>query len=625
MAEGSSDNVATNAMAALKRLDAAQQAILVGVFVVVVGTIVLVGRMGGSTSMGILYSDLDPSAAAAVVDELESRGIPYELTDAGRVVWVPRQQVATTRLDMSSAGLPNSSEGWSILDNQGITSSEFDQRVGYQRAMEGELALTIAVIEGVESANVHLVIPEQDLFVDDETRASASVLLQTSSDSSVAPSQVQAIVNLVASSIEGLAVSDVTVTDDRGRLLAGGDDDQLAGVEADNQTRLRNGFESDIEDEVVALLDAVVGPGRSAVTVAADLDFNRVVTTAETYTEPVNALGATLPLSETTRLEQYGASGAQDSGALAIETEILFGVDPNADAAESDGYVLDERDVVYAIDSVKTSTETAPGAIKSMSVAVVIDETVLPAARVAEITEMVSAAVGATEERGDVIEVSLLPFDVSLEEQEAAALAAAVPVPVESNPMDMIRTAGAIAMGFIVLLAGVFMLRRASRRKVIDRIDLDALPTALDREEAQIGEGSPVTGELSPVRTDATESDLLELGSAEHLAGGVVGAVQQQQLGGRGERRGELVGVEREIAASQGDHSPGRTAHGDPRRVAVVVRLEGDDLVARPGERKECRGQRFRRSRRDQDLVLGIEDLAAMVAAVIGDRLAEDG
>ena len=511
MAEGSSDNVATNAMAALKRLDAAQQAILVGVFVVVVGTIVLVGRMGGSTSMGILYSDLDPSAAAAVVDELESRGIPYELTDAGRVVWVPRQQVATTRLDMSSAGLPNSSEGWSILDNQGITSSEFDQRVGYQRAMEGELALTIAVIEGVESANVHLVIPEQDLFVDDETRASASVLLQTSSDSSVAPSQVQAIVNLVASSIEGLAVSDVTVTDDRGRLLAGGDDDQLAGVEADNQTRLRNGFESDIEDEVVALLDAVVGPGRSAVTVAADLDFNRVVTTAETYTEPVNALGATLPLSETTRLEQYGASGAQDSGALAIETEILFGVDPNADAAESDGYVLDERDVVYAIDSVKTSTETAPGAIKSMSVAVVIDETVLPAARVAEITEMVSAAVGATEERGDVIEVSLLPFDVSLEEQEAAALAAAVPVPVESNPMDMIRTAGAIAMGFIVLLAGVFMLRRASRRKVIDRIDLDALPTALDREEAQIGEGSPVTGELSPVRTDATESDLLEL------------------------------------------------------------------------------------------------------------------
>ena len=511
MAEAPSDNIAGNAMAALKRLDTTQQAILAGVFVVVVGTIILVGRMGGSTSMGILYSDLEPSAAAAIVDELDSRGIPYELSDSGRVVWVPRQQVATTRLDMSSAGLPNTSEGWSILDNQGITSSEFDQRVGYQRAMEGELALTIAVIEGVESANVHLVIPEQDLFVDDETKASASVLLQTSSESAVAPSQVQAIVNLVASSVEGLTVAEVTVTDDMGRLLAGGDDDQLAGVEADNQTRLLNAFESDIEKEVVALLNAVVGPGRSAVTVAADLDFNRVATTTENFFEPVNGEGATLPLSETTRLEQYGTSAAEEGGELAIETEILFGVDPNADAAGSGGYVLDERDVVYAIDSVKTSTETAPGAIKSMSVAVVIDEAVLPAERVAEITEMVSAAVGATAERGDVIEVSLLPFDISLEEQEAAALAAAAPVPVESDPMELIRTAGAIGMGFLVLLAGVFMLRRASRRKVIESIELEALPTALGGEDAQLGDGTTAAGELSPVRADATESDLLEL------------------------------------------------------------------------------------------------------------------
>ena len=144
-------------VASIRRMNMNQQLLLGGVFVAVVALIFFVSRLGGSTSMGILYLGLEPETAAGVVDELESRGIEYELSDSGRVVWVPRQLVAETRLDMSALGLPDSTDGWSILDEQGITSSEFDQRVGYQRAMEGELASTIAVIDGVVGANVHLV------------------------------------------------------------------------------------------------------------------------------------------------------------------------------------------------------------------------------------------------------------------------------------------------------------------------------------------------------------------------------------------------------------------------------------------------------------------------------------
>lgn len=480
----------------IRRMNVNQQLLLGGVFVAVVAAIIFISRLGGSTSMGILYSGLEPETAAGVVDELESRGIPYELSDNGRVVWVPRQQVASARLDMSAVGLPDSADGWSILDDQGITSSEFDQRVGYQRAMEGELARTIAVIDGVSGANVHLVIPEQDLFVGDEIQASASVLLQTGG-TQIAATQVQAIVNLVASSVEGLTTDQVTVTDDAGRMLAGGDADGLAGMESDNQVRMRESFEGDLARELEQLLVAVVGPGRAVVNVSADLDFDTVIRTEESFAESTDAEGRTLPLSETTRVEEYGDGAAVDAGVVEIEDQILDG--PEDEGAAGASYRLDERDVIYALDKVVTSTETAPGAIRSLSVAVVIDEETVAPERIAEIESMVTAAVGADAARGDVVSVNLLPFDVSAEEQAEAEAAAAGAMGQPGGVLDLVRTAGAIVVGLVVLIMGLLMLRRASRRQVIDSIDLDDLPAA------ELGPGTTAPD------LEGTEDDLLEL------------------------------------------------------------------------------------------------------------------
>jgi flagellar M-ring protein FliF len=502
-----------NPITSVRRMELSQQVMLAGAFLAVVAAVFFVSRMGSGATMGILYSDLEPEAAAAIVDELESRGIEYELSDGGRVVWVPQDRVANTRLDLSSAGLPTSSSGWSILDNQGITSSEFDQRVGFQRAMEGELASTISVIDGVASANVHLVIPEQDLFVDDEINSSASVLLQMEGSQSLAPGQVQAVVNLVASSVEGLEASEVTVTDGSGRLLAGGDPDGVVGMESDTQLAQIAAFENDLEREIDGLLSAVVGPGRSVVTVAADLDFDSVLTTQEDYTEPTTADGATLPRAETTRLEQYDNGNGGEEGAVDIETEILEG--PDAETNGRTNYELNERDVSYALNSVIVSTEKAPGTIRSLSVAVVIDEEVVDTARLPDLEEMVSAAVGATAERGDVVAVSLLPFDVSLEEQlaaeeEAAEAAAAAS---SSGVVPLLRTVGAILLALVVLGLGLFLLRRAGRRRVIDSIDLaelgaDGLP------ELGSGGGATEDGEddyhLGTVGA-GSEEDLLDL------------------------------------------------------------------------------------------------------------------
>lgn len=515
MAGNSIEAFGGSTVTSIRRLTMNQQAILGVVFAVVVGLVIFASQLGGSTSMGILYSNLEPETAADVADELESRGIPYELTDGGRVIWVPRQQVASARLDMSGAGLPATTDGWSILDNQGITSSEFDQRVGYQRAMEGELASTIAVIDGVASANVHLVIPEQDLFVNDEIKATASVLLQTADGQAVGSGQVQAIVNLVASSVEGLSVADVTVTDDAGRLLAGGDADGLVGMESDKQMGMRESFEADVQRELEALLVAIVGPGRAVVNVSADLDFDTVILTQETFNESQNANGETLPLSETTRLEEYGdLAAAGDEGVVSIETEILEGPAATTGAG-STTYRLDERDVVYALDSVTTSTEKAPGTIRSLSVAVVIDEAAVPAERLAEIETMVGAAVGADTERGDLIAVSLLPFDISIEDQQAALeLAAAAPEEVSGGLGDllpMIRTGGAIVLGLLVLLMGLLMIRKASRRQVIDSIDLQALTSGEDGQPLSLEAGGSAAAVGASRRVEGTEDDLLEL------------------------------------------------------------------------------------------------------------------
>ncbi|MDH3679544.1 MAG: flagellar basal-body MS-ring/collar protein FliF [Acidimicrobiia bacterium] len=504
-------------LSSVRRMGAGQQLALVGAFVMVAGLVFFVSRVGSSSTMGILYSDLDPGAAAGIVDELDSRGIDYELTEGGRVVWVPQDLVATTRLDLSAAGLPDSASGWSILDNQGITSSEFDQRVGYQRAMEGELAATISVIDGVSSAKVHLVIPEQDLFVDDEISASASVLLQMDGTEALAPGQVQAVVNLVASSVEGLDASNVTVTDSSGRLLAGGDQEGVASMESDNQLRMVDSFETDLERELNALLEAVVGTGRAVVTVSADLDFDSVMTTQEEFTEPTNAEGVTLPRAETTRTEQYDNGSAGDEGVVDIETEILDG--PEEGGSARTNYRLDERDVNYALNSVVTSTEKAPGTIRSLSVAVVIDEAVVDAERLPEIEALVGAAVGADAERGDLIAVNLLPFDVTVEEAQQAAdeAAEAAAAAAPGGVLPLLRTIGAIVLALVVLVLGVMLLRQASRRQVIDSIDLASLADGVpelgdgDADEQLDGDGEGVLSALSAEEAERTEEDLFEL------------------------------------------------------------------------------------------------------------------
>ena len=479
--------VRSSVTGSVSRMNGPQRLTLGFAFVATLAAMFAVTRLTGGTPMATLYADLEPDSAAAVVAQLDSQAVPYELLDGGRVIKVPAAQVDSLRLELSSQGLPDSGEGWSILDQQGITTSEFDQRVGYQRAMEGELARTIGAIDGVQEASVHLVIPKDDLFAADDVKASASVLLVTKGGQELAPMQVQAIVNLVASAVEGMTPDQVSVTDQNGRILAApGDSGAVAGLEGDSQLRARREYENEMETDLESLLSTVVGPGLAQVSVSADLDFDSVQTTSEQY-EPIKGEdGSQTLLNQTSRQELYrDAAAAGETGVLGTETpgtDATGAATSTTTAGSNDTsvkYSLDEKAADYAMNKVVTTADRAPGQVEQLSVAVLLDETAVDAARVTDIQNLVSAAAGINTDRGDTLAVSLLPIN---EQVRATIEAANTPEEVEGGGLDLIgliRTIGTVIVALVVILFGLKSLKRDGGRKVIDSVPLSELEDAV--------------------------------------------------------------------------------------------------------------------------------------------------
>src|SRR3954470_5220086 len=218
-----------------------------------------------------LFSNLAASDAAAVTQKLTSSKVPYKLADGGQTVMVPQNQVYQQRIDLSASGLPTGgTQGYSLLDKQGITTSEFRQRVDYQRALEGELSKTISVIEGVSAATVHLVIPPDDVFANDTSKPSAAVLIQNVPGKTTGPGQVQAIVHLVSSSIEGLDPDAVTVADAKGTVLSAPGSGGLDASMSDARTQQTRTYEDNVSKSLEDMIATVVGSGHSVVRVTAD-------------------------------------------------------------------------------------------------------------------------------------------------------------------------------------------------------------------------------------------------------------------------------------------------------------------------------------------------------------------
>jgi flagellar M-ring protein FliF len=438
-----------------------------------------------------LYGNLSATDAGSVTSELSSKGVSYKLADGGATVMVPQAQVYQLRLDMSGKGLPTGgSQGYALLDKQGITTSEFRQRVDYQRALEGELARTIGAIDGVAGADVHLVIPADDVFADDSRQPSASVLLRpTTQGKKFSSDQVRAIVNLVAGSVEGLAPEAVTVADSGGHVLSAPGEGGL-DASGDAQASQARTFEDGLARSIEEMLSPVTGAGGAVVRVRADLDYDERSTTTERFDQP--GAGQTAPLvNESTSSETFAGPGASGAAGGVLGTNGA----PAAAASTAYNYQKQQADRSFAVGKVTEQVKSAPGRVSRLSVAVLLDDKVKVAPT--EITNLVNAAAGIDAQRGDQVSVQAMAFDRSATEAAAKEEKAAAAAQSKAQLMNIVRTVGVL----LIVLVALFLAWRSAKKAGITRFSLPGVlsagpvqPEALHAALAAIGAGQTRTG-----------------------------------------------------------------------------------------------------------------------------------
>jgi len=462
-------------------------------------------QWAGQPTMAPLYNNLSQTDASSITTQLSSKGVGYQLADGGATIMVPEAQVYQLRLDMAAKGLPTGgSQGYSLLDKQGITTSEFNQRVDYQRALEGELARTIGAIDGVQGADVHLVIPTSDVFADDSQKPSASVLLKAAPGKKFNSDQVRSIVNLVAGSVEGLDPTAVTVADSSGHTLSAPGDGGLdgAGDQASQTASFEDGLARSIED----LLAPVTGQGGAVVRVKADLNFDQRSTTTESFATP--PAGQTAPVvSSNTSKETFSGPGAANAagGALGGTTGQTQTATQGA-ASSANSYQKDTSDQSFAVGKVTEQVKSAPGSVNRLSVAVLVDTKVKAAP--AELSSLVSAAAGIDPKRGDVITVSQLAFDHSAADAAAKEQKAAAADKAKAQLLGLVRTVGVL----LIVLVALFLAWRSARKAGVTRY--------------------PVPGVLpaGPMHAEALQAALAAIGSgAGH---GPLDGLERRELGG---------------------------------------------------------------------------------------------
>jgi flagellar M-ring protein FliF len=446
---------------------------------VIAGGLVL-SRTSDTVPMTALYTDLSSADASSVVDSLAARGVNYDLTDAGRTVLVPKTDVYDLRIALAGEGLPSSNEGYALLDNQGITTSEFRQRIDYQRALEGELAMTLTALDGVQSASVHLALPDDSVFIDEPATPTASVLVAGTSIGGIGAGEVEAIVHLVASSVKDMKPGDVTVIDANGTVLsAGGTGGGIDVGVGGKRAKATAEFESRMNASIMALLTRFAGPNKVAVTVTADLDLDETQLTSEDYGPIGDEPEDPLVLAETTNLETYGSAGnpnGADTGVLGPDGGVIApDITPDPSATNTD-YLKESADTQYAIDRIVKQTTEVPGDVNKLGIAVLVDEATVTEEQAAAIEEMVATAAGIDAERGDSIIVTRMPFDASASTQADEMIAAEEKAAAKAQMMDLARTAAILLVIIIALILGYRSAKNA-RKLTVTPINIGEITT----------------------------------------------------------------------------------------------------------------------------------------------------
>jgi len=393
---------------------------MMGLTIALVGAFVYVMNMMTQPTMSLLFSGLDPRDSAEIVGKLEGLKVQYQLKGDGTTILVPAEQALRLRMQLAGEGVPaGGSVGYEIFDRSDtFGQTAFVQNVNMLRALEGELARTIRSIDAIENARVHLNIPKHELFVEKQADPTASVVIRARV--AVNAGQVQAIQNLVASAVPGMKPGTVTVIDEKGILLGGGQSG--AGDAPIQHDERQASYEDRIRAQVENIVSSIVGPGRARVQVTADMDFNRITRASETFDPDGQVIRSTQTTSANSNNQNNrAAQGVTVTNALPAGAQ--SGGTPAAGAGTSSTDAKTEETVNYEI-SHKTETEIQEGGrVKKLSVAVAVDgswtsaqdgkKSYAPrkAEEMQQIEQLVRSAIGFDEKRGDQLKVVNLQFN----------------------------------------------------------------------------------------------------------------------------------------------------------------------------------------------------------------------
>ncbi len=478
--------------------------------VVVSGLLVLVTfyflySYAGRTSYSSLVTGVDPAQAGQMTSALSSAGVAYKVANGGTEIDVPSSQISEARIALASKGLTNGGQvGFEIFDKLSMGTTDFQQKIDYQRALEGEIDRAIQQIQGVTSADVQLVLPTDTLFVDQSSKATAGVLLTTGGQ--LDSSTVAGIAHLVASSVKGLSTAQVTITDQTGQLLW--PQASQTGTSASAKLGAEQLYGAQLAATIQAMLDSTLGAGKAQARVHADLNVDQTTIDQVTYAKKGTPLQAQ---TSQENLTSKGGAAAVPAG-TASNTTTTPSYATTGGANSSSNYKNQTSNTSYGVDKTVQRTTVAPGAVNRLDVALLVDASV-PKKTVASLKQSVASLAGIDTKRGDTLAVSQIAF------AKPAVVTTPKTSPVSSlmaNPLALLKYVG-LAFGTLIFLFGV---RRGLKRREAEGVGAE--PTWLREIERSVAvaelEAAPATrGAIDPVhaRRAALKAEAEEIASKQ--------------------------------------------------------------------------------------------------------------
>jgi flagellar M-ring protein FliF len=449
----------------------------------VLAVMLVMFKVASAPSYTTMLTGLDPAETGKITAALDSGGVSYQIENNGTGLAVVKGQVAQARIALAEKGLPGKGQpGFELFDKQKLGASDFQQKVTYQRALEGQIASTIGQIQGVSGAQVSLVLPEDQLFSQDQTPATAAVLLSGSA-TSLDPSAVRGIASLVSSSVKGLKPANVSITDASGTLLWPNSDSSSGNGGGVNKLTAQARYNTQLQGSLDAMLVQTLGAGKARVQVSSDLNVD------ETSLDKLTYAKKGVPLKQTDETERLRGTGGASGGTTGSASN-LPSYATSGSAGGNSNYQRKSTQTDFGVDKTVQRTKVAPGEVKRLSVGLVVDKTV-PPAQVAQIKNAVSAAAGIDTTRGDVLNVSQVAF---------AKPATAAPAAGPAGDIMGYAKYGAVGLG---LLAFLFFVMRHLKKRERESLgeptwlrQIEAPTTLADLEAGRTTRMGAVAGEM---------------------------------------------------------------------------------------------------------------------------------